>query len=494
MSTGAPPATAAAVVDTGLDAAGSSSSSGGGGGDGSSDGGAAALGGAGPPAGVAAVTVVPAAGREGALRRRLLRFLEDHREVVNALARADPGLLGGCLAPLVMLRDARVFMDFNNKRAFFKAQLRAHMATRAAPAAPLQLSVRRKAVFAESFAYFNKLSSDQLRGRLDIKFKGEEGIDAGGLTREWFEILAREMFNANYALFVETEDGATFQPNPNSQVNEDHLSYFRFVGRAIAKAVCDGQLLDAHFTRSFYKHMLGVPVTYHDIEALDPQYYSSLNQLLGMPIDELGLELFFTAETEFLGRKTELELVPGGAAVAVTDANKWDYVQLLAAHKMTSSIRGQTNAFLAGFHELIPPSLISLFTESELELLIAGLPSIDVADLRAHTEYVGFRPTDEAIQWFWAALESFDQQDRARFLMFATGTSKVPLGGFKALRGQRGAPQRFTIERAYGSPESLPVAHTCFNTINLVPATDAASSREKLLIAIREAGEGFGLI
>ena len=100
---------------------------------------------------------------------------------------------------------------------------------------------------------------------------------------------------------------------------------------------------------------------------------------------------------------------------------------------------------------------------------------------------------DEVVGWFWATLDEFDQQDRARFLMFVTGTSKVPVGGFKALRGQRG-PQRFTIEKAYVSSEALPVAHTCFNTLTLPAYPDRDTLREKLLIAIREAGEGFGLV
>ena len=77
------------------------------------------------------------------------------------------------------------------------------------------------------------------------------------MTREWYSVLAREVFNAGYVLFVTTGDGVTFQPNPNSYVNPDHLSYFKFVGRIIGKAICDGHLMDAHFTRSFYKHILG---------------------------------------------------------------------------------------------------------------------------------------------------------------------------------------------------------------------------------------------
>ena len=93
---------------------------------------------------------------------------------------------------------------------------------------------------------------------MHITFQDEEGVDAGGLSREFFAILAKEMFNPNYALFMSTEDGCTFQPNPNSNINLDHLRYFRFVGRIVGKAVVDGFLLDAHFTRSLYKHMLGI--------------------------------------------------------------------------------------------------------------------------------------------------------------------------------------------------------------------------------------------
>lgn len=44
----------------------------------------------------------------------------------------------------------------------------------------------------------------------------------------------------------------------------------------MGKALHDGQLIDAYFTRSFYKHMLGLALTYEDIEAVDPEYYKNL--------------------------------------------------------------------------------------------------------------------------------------------------------------------------------------------------------------------------
>ncbi|CAN0423268.1 unnamed protein product, partial [Hapterophycus canaliculatus] len=108
-------------------------------------------------------------------------------------------------------------------------------------------------VFEYSFHQLRVRNAEEMRGRLHITFQNEDGIDAGGLTREWYSILARDIFNQNYALFIAAADGATFQPNPVSHVNSDHLAYFKFVGRIVGKAIADGQALDAHFTQSFYK-------------------------------------------------------------------------------------------------------------------------------------------------------------------------------------------------------------------------------------------------
>jgi E3 ubiquitin-protein ligase HUWE1 len=256
--------------------------------------------------------------------------------------------------------------------------------------------------------------------------------------------------------------------------------------------VAEGYLLDAHFTRSFYKHMLGVPVTFHDMEALDPQFYRSLLDVLRFPLEDLGLELTFTMDTDEFGVHRAVELVPGGASVAVTDANKREYVRLVTLHKLTLAIQPQIDAFLTGFHDLVPPDLVSIFSDSELELLISGLPTIDIDDLAANTEYHGYRPDEPVIQWLWAALREMSDQDKARFLMFVTGTSKVPLEGFKALQGMRG-PQKFIVQRALGKGDNtLPVSHTCFVQLDLPPYSSADVLRQRIGTAVREGCEGFG--
>ncbi|CAN0465592.1 unnamed protein product, partial [Ectocarpus sp. 8 AP-2014] len=186
----------------------------------------------------------------------------------------------------------------------------------------LRLTVPRSQVFEYSFHQLRVRNAEEMRGRLHITFQNEDGIDAGGLTREWYSILARDIFNQNYALFIAAADGATFQPNPVSHVNSEHLAYFKFVGRIVGKAIADGQALDAHFTQSFYKHILGVTVTHLDMQAIDPDYYKNLLQITSLPLEDLGLDLTFSADTEMFGAHEVVDLIPNGRNVMVTDDNK----------------------------------------------------------------------------------------------------------------------------------------------------------------------------
>jgi E3 ubiquitin-protein ligase HUWE1 len=122
-------------------------------------------------------------------------------------------------------------------------------------------------------------------------------------------ILSKEMFNPNYCLFAPTAE-QTFQPNKYSAINHDHLAYFKFIGMVIGKALMDGQLLDAHFTRSFYKHILGLTINYTDMEAIDPDYYKNLKWILDNEVAEL--DLTFSMQQEEFGIMKVVDLKPGG--------------------------------------------------------------------------------------------------------------------------------------------------------------------------------------
>ncbi|CAE5960267.1 unnamed protein product [Arabidopsis arenosa] len=420
------------------------------------------------------------------------KFAEKHRRLLNSFVRQNPSLLEKSLS--MMLKAPRL-IDFDNKKAYFRSRIRHQHDQHIS--GPLRISVRRAYVLEDSYNQLRMRSPQDLKGRLNVQFQGEEGIDAGGLTREWYQLLSRVIFDKGALLFTTVGNDATFQPNPNSVYQTEHLSYFKFVGRMVAKALFDGQLLDVYFTRSFYKHILGVKVTYHDIEAVDPDYYKNLKWLLENDVSDI-LDLTFSMDADeekhILYEKTEVtdyELKPGGRNIRVTEETKHEYVDLVAGHILTNAIRPQINAFLEGFNELIPRELVSIFNDKELELLISGLPEIDFDDLKANTEYTSYTAGSPVIHWFWEVVKAFSKEDMARFLQFVTGTSKVPLEGFKALQGISG-PQRLQIHKAYGAPERLPSAHTCFNQLDLPEYQSKEQLQERLLLAIHEASEGFG--
>ena len=221
----------------------------------------------------------------------------------------------------------------------------------------------------------------------------------------------------------------------------------------MAKAILDHQHLDCYFTRSLYKHMLGKVVRYTDMEKEDNTLYKSLVYLLQHDLAEVGNEMRFVMEVEEFGAINTIELVTDGKNILVTEQNKQSYVKFLCQEKMTGLIRSQLCAFLEGFYSLIPKQLIGIFNENELELLISGMPTIDVDNLKLTSVYNGFNVNSLQVQWLWQALHSFDQTLRAKFLQFVTGTSKVPLGGFSS-------DWRLTITCDDRSTDRLPCAHT----------------------------------
>jgi hypothetical protein len=249
---------------------------------------------------------------------RLLAFVHSHKNILNLLIRWYPSLLDGSLEAFVRIAQLRSYLSFDSKRLFFSSQIKQRKNSSQTHRS-IHLQVHRESIFEESFNQLRFRSADEMRGRLVVTFAEEEGIDAGGLTREWFGILTREIFNPNYCLFTAAADGATFQPNPYSGINTNHLDYFKFVGKVFGKAVVDGHLLDGHFTRSFYKHVLGVPVEYNDIEGLEPEYFKSLKQILEFPLEDLGLELTFSAESQTFGKHQVP--VPSSACRPLTEAD-----------------------------------------------------------------------------------------------------------------------------------------------------------------------------
>ncbi|KOC65444.1 E3 ubiquitin-protein ligase Su(dx) [Habropoda laboriosa] len=323
----------------------------------------------------------------------------------------------------------------------------------------IKISVNRQTLFEDSYHQIMNAEAFALRRRLYIIFKGEEGLDYGGVSREWFFLLSHEVLNPMYCLFeYANKNNYSLQINPASYVNPDHLQYFKFIGRFIAMALYHGRFIYSGFTMPFYKRMLNKKLVMKDIESIDPEFYKSLVWIKENNIDECGLELYYSVDFEILGQVIHHELKEGGDKIRVIEDNKEEYIRLMTEWRMTRGIEDQTKAFLEGFNSVVPLEWLKYFDERELELMLCGMQEIDVEDWQRNTTYRHYTRNSKQILWFWQVRSN--------------------------------GPQRFCIEKV-GKDTWLPRSHTCFNRLDLPPYKSYDQLVEKLNYAIEET-EGFG--
>uniref|UniRef100_A0A673BJR1 HECT-type E3 ubiquitin transferase n=1 Tax=Sphaeramia orbicularis TaxID=375764 RepID=A0A673BJR1_9TELE len=354
----------------------------------------------------------------------------------------------------------------------------------------IKITVSRKTLFEDSFQQIMSFHPQDLRRRLWIIFPGEEGLDYGGVAREWFFLLSHEVLNPMYCLFEYAgKDNYCLQINPASYINPDHLKYFKFIGRFIAMALFHSKFIDTGFSLPFYKRILNKPLALKDLESIDPEFYNSLIWIKDNNIEECGLEMFFSVDKEILGEVTTHELKPDGGNIQVTEENKEEYIRLVAEWRLSRGVEEQTQAFFEGFNEVLPQQYLQYFDAKELEVMLCGMQEIDLVDWQRNTIYRHYARSSKQILWFWQFVKEMDNEKRMRLLQFVTGTCRLPVGGFADLMGSNG-PQKFCIEKV-GKENWLPRSHTCFNRLDLPPYKSYEQLKEKLMFAIEET-EGFG--
>jgi len=193
----------------------------------------------------------------------LYKFLKYNNKTVNNLIRQlEIQSFLSLIKPFIIRFPS--FLDFDNKRAYFRNELR-----KLHKHHTLKVSVNRNNIFVDSYAQLANKSPEDMLGRLRVTFRGEPAVDAGGVTREWYTVLSKAMFNPDICLFKRSAHGNTYQPDPKSIVEPNHISYFHFIGRIIGKALLDGMYLDCFFTRAFYKIIVGQTLNIHDLEDSD---------------------------------------------------------------------------------------------------------------------------------------------------------------------------------------------------------------------------------
>jgi E3 ubiquitin-protein ligase NEDD4 len=245
----------------------------------------------------------------------------------------------------------------------------------------------------------------------------------------------------------------------------------------LGRALFDQQLVKGHMVRHIYKHLLGWPITFEDLEHQDEQYYQSLKKLTNTD-DVSVLCLDFTATEERLGVRTEVDLIEDGAMKEVTNVNLAQYLEANLKYRMLDRTKPQLLELLLGFYDVVPEPALTVFDFQELELMLCGLPTIDMDDWEANTIYSGLYEhkgrRDQVVAWFWEIVRNdFDQEMKARLLQFVTGTSGVPARGFSVLQGNDGNIKKFAIHGVESSAFPYPRAQsvTSNGTLSLILAT-----------------------
>ncbi|KAG6604599.1 putative HECT E3 ubiquitin ligase [Phytophthora cinnamomi] len=347
----------------------------------------------------------------------------------------------------------------------------------------IKLRVQREHILVESMEQLLGIQPEHIHFPLRIEFVGEAGIDAGGLQREWFSILFGRLLDDELGLFMTCHRHTqAVAINPHSEdCTADHLLYFRGIGRLLGRALLEGQTMQARLCLPILKHFLGTPITFSDLQYVDPEVYTSMMWIRENDgVDALELT-FSVTELRADDEVVTVDLVPDGRDKAVTDANKMEFLHLKLRYLMLGRYAPQLQALSLGLFEVIPQEALLVFDYQELELVLCGMPEIDLADWKRNTVVApSFGDTPLVVDWFWEILKGFTEDERARFLQFSTGSSRVPVQGFKGLTSYDGRICPFSLRPLPNQTRGFPKVHTCFNRVELPLYTDKAEMEAAL--------------
>ncbi|CAL6046473.1 Ubiquitin-protein_ligase [Hexamita inflata] len=358
-----------------------------------------------------------------------------------------------------------------------------------------KLEVSRQNIVNDTLAYIVSRAEDWssqdaralLRIPLKIQFQNEEGIDAGGLSNEFFTLICEQLFGQKYHLFKYMENERVFWFEKFPMLDESDLQlYYTFVGVVFGLAMLNDVHVENNFPSFFYKKLLGDPVHFEELAQLDLQLYQSLKQLQTYDGDFEDLCLSFSVTEEVFGTKTQVDLIDHGSEIAVTNFNKDEFVNLRFAYEIHKAVEQQFTAFKKGFNLVTQCSSFSLFSHSELELVLCGEPILDFQALKKNAKYQDpYKENHKTIVWFWKILEEeLNDQQRIEFMKFVFGSARAPAGGLSR--------QRFEIHKNGEDDSRLPTSHTCFGILMLPEYSCYNVLKEKLTQAIQHY-EGFGL-
>lgn len=421
--------------------------------------------------------------------------------------------------------------SFKNKRSYLQNEMERRMARICQPFGVaqrvLQIAVQRENMLESSLRLLHHTPADDIHaGPIRVRFHGEEGLDAGGLAKDWYQEVARRLHDDSTGLMIQNEDTGYITIDPRAASIHDPAEsarLFRAIGTFLAKAIIDKQTLGVNLDPLLLCLLSGKQPTIFvgaeldtsggdaATEATDPRYTATMNGRGVLQLSEpqfyrglkwckhndvADVDLTFTCSYELFDESKVIELVPYGMNKEVTQENKEEYIALMTHWLFRERYEPALSSLIEGFERHISISkYMRHFTLEELQLLLGGRPDIDVGEIRKNVQFSGgFCADSDQIEWLWHILDEFDVEKLSLFLGFVTGCATMPIDGLDP-------PLHVTLmevdgsglvsEDNHASDDMLPRAHTCFNQIVFPAYSDLGVMKGKIIYALENASEGF---
>lgn len=374
------------------------------------------------------------------------------------------------------------------------------------------------------------------KSMLEIEFFDEVGTGTGP-TMEFFACVANKLKEKAVGLWIDVSPTADelfvtcplgLYPRPTqssecvytdaSRKQFTAAEMFHFVGQLVAKSMIDSRLVELPLNDVFVKLVRGDQIFPQDLAGVVPEVSKTLTTLQAMSeahravlestvspeARASGIAAIRYGDTEAtledlclsftLPSDASFELIPNGRDVAVTLDNLDQYIEAVIDAYLGAGVRAQALGFREGFATVISMHHLQPFSVSEVEILICGEhKQLSLQALKQHTKADhGFTLQSTAIQILFEIVDEMDAAAQRRFIMFITGSPRLPVGGLANLN-PRLTIVRKVPEQGRTADEYLPSVMTCANYLKLPDYSSKEVMRARLEVAISDGQGSFHL-
>ena len=376
----------------------------------------------------------------------------------------------------------------------------------------LKIIVERNTIIEHGLKLIDNPVTSRFNGYLEFEYMGEIGNGLGP-TLEFYRLLTEKLYEKK-ELWYKTTDNSIY-PALGLNNNKKAIKLFKLLGYIIARAIYDDRLLDFPLSKVFWNLLFNKGVKFSDIKIIDKDLYKFLEDMLNLiqkkkeiiekdkniTNEELEEKVLYngsklnTADIYFTFPGYEIDLKPNGKNILLGVKNIEEYLNLIYDFIFYKGLNKITESFKEGFNIIFNIDQLKCFTPEELEEIILGS---DKQKWDYETLYENLKPehgytkNSKIFQYLIQYMTSLDGNDRKQFLIFTTGASRLPFGGFKSL-----SPKLTVVKKSMNGKENpdefLPTVMTCQNYLKIPEYSSYDIFKEKFNLAMHEGSNEFHL-